>query len=428
MVVGPLLPSSEFPEARAAAEAQAVRMARSVREAGDRAVIAPRADPDDDAVAGHESDRVLMDELPPFHRLPALLESVRDADAATAFRAWDALQKFTAADLIECDQYPQLLPALGALLATALRRTATDDIDAARAVAVERDCMRLHVRLLDEGGAAQRAEVLIALCARTRQPAVTLSSGVQETAHEEVGENESSAAYCSLLSRARLQVLRAPDGALLHAPLRDTLLGELFALSAADTAGVRRGLRWLIRRRDGSRRSSAARRGGPPRGAMRTLRVSSSAARSRAAHRRRRRKSTLMTSAAVHCCCEKRSSPTAKERPLRLRGPKQRSLISSLLLDPTSPSGFLTLATTWRACSHRRAMLSARRLTCSPPRPPPRLCGRPPPSPPLSTPSCARSDSQRGCSCPQCGPLQQAARGVCCCSLATRLRHRSSES
>ena len=81
MVVGPLLPSSEFPEARAAAEAQAVRMARSVREAGDRAVIAPRADPDDDAVAGHESDRVLMDELPPFHRLPALLESVRDADA-----------------------------------------------------------------------------------------------------------------------------------------------------------------------------------------------------------------------------------------------------------------------------------------------------------------------------------------------------------
>ena len=252
MVVGPLLPSSEFPEARAAAEAQAVRMARSVREAGDRAVIAPRADPDDDAVAGHESDRVLMDELPPFHRLPALLESVRDADAATAFRAWDALQKFTAADLIECDQYPQLLPALGALLATALRRTATDDIDAARAVAVERDCMRLHVRLLDEGGAAQRAEVLIALCARTRQPAVTLSSGVQETAHEEVGENESSAAYCSLLSRARLQVLRAPDGALLHAPLRDTLLGELFALSAADTAGVRRGLamadptaRWL---------------------------------------------------------------------------------------------------------------------------------------------------------------------------------------
>ena len=100
--------------------------------------------------------------------------------------------------------------------------TATDDIDAARAVAVERDCMRLHVRLLDEGGAAQRAEVLIALCARTRQPAVTLSSGVQETAHEEVGENESSAAYCSLLSRARLQVLRAPDGALLHAPLRDT--------------------------------------------------------------------------------------------------------------------------------------------------------------------------------------------------------------
>merc|ERR1712138_365620 len=87
MVVGPLLPSSEFPETRAAAEAQAVRMARSVREAGDRAVIAPRADPDDDAVAGHESDRVLMDELPPFHRLPALLESVRDADAATAFRA-----------------------------------------------------------------------------------------------------------------------------------------------------------------------------------------------------------------------------------------------------------------------------------------------------------------------------------------------------
>ena len=121
MVVGPLLPSSEFPEARAAAEAQAVRMARSVREAGDRAVIAPRADPDDDAVAGHESDRVLMDELPPFHRLPALLESVRDADAATAFRAWDALQKFTAADLIECDQYPQLLPALGAPTAPNLR-------------------------------------------------------------------------------------------------------------------------------------------------------------------------------------------------------------------------------------------------------------------------------------------------------------------
>ena len=210
MVVGPLLPSSEFPEARAAAEAQAVRMARSVREAGDRAVIAPRADPDDDAVAGHESDRVLMDELPPFHRLPALLESVRDADAVTAFRAWDALQKFTAADLIECDQYPQLLPALGALLATALRRTATDDIDAARAVAVERDCMRLHVRLLDEGGAAQRAEVLIALCARTRQPAVTLSSGVQETAHEEVGENESSAAYCSLLSRCLLYTSPSP--------------------------------------------------------------------------------------------------------------------------------------------------------------------------------------------------------------------------
>ena len=146
MVVGPLLPSSEFPEARAAAEAQAVRMARSVREAGDRAVIAPRADPDDDAVAGHESDRVLMDELPPFHRLPALLESVRDADAATAFRAWDALQKFTAADLIECDQYPQLLPALGALLATALRRTATDDIDAARAVTAlyARERVRLH--------------------------------------------------------------------------------------------------------------------------------------------------------------------------------------------------------------------------------------------------------------------------------------------
>ena len=116
---------------------------------------------------------------------------MRDADAATAFRAWDALQKFTAADLIECDQYPQPLPALGCCR-DGTRRTAIDDIDAARAVAVERDCMRLHVRLLDEGGAAQRAEVLIALCARTRQPAVTLSSGVQRR-HTKRWANESSA-------------------------------------------------------------------------------------------------------------------------------------------------------------------------------------------------------------------------------------------
>ena len=114
----------------------------------------------------------LDDELPPFHELGDSLVQLMggggngDGDGANfPLGSWHRLQRFSACDLLESDQWGDVLPALLRVLLGAREETTM------------LDCVQLHAALLAEGGPVQRASVfcnLAKFAAEAQPPAAAV--------------------------------------------------------------------------------------------------------------------------------------------------------------------------------------------------------------------------------------------------------------
>ena len=109
---------------------------------------------DDEGGPQNELDRMLQQELeaelPPFLELPELLSSIRTGDTADRCAAWQRIRAFSAADLLDSDQWHEVLPALSSLLQGCV-------LDTAALIQV----IELYAGMLDEGAPPQRAAVLV---------------------------------------------------------------------------------------------------------------------------------------------------------------------------------------------------------------------------------------------------------------------------
>ena len=91
----------------------------------------------------------LDDDLPPFAALGEILEGLQCGDVEAA---WPQLQRCSAADLIECDQWPSVPQAL---LSVLLWPAAADEMRLA--------CVELHSAIFSEGGPTHKASVMLNL-------------------------------------------------------------------------------------------------------------------------------------------------------------------------------------------------------------------------------------------------------------------------
>ena len=110
----------------------------------------------------------LDDELLPFSELGAVVKGLQHGDIE---RAWPRLQLCHAADLIESEVWPQVP---GALLAVLLSRQANEG--------VRLQCIELHRKIFDEGGADHKARVFINLAQYVAEAQPTLASASTSTA------------------------------------------------------------------------------------------------------------------------------------------------------------------------------------------------------------------------------------------------------
>ena len=161
-------------------------------------------------------DRWLHDEmnadLPPFYELPGLITGLYRAD--TAHSAWARLRSFSASDLLECDQWELLVPALRhALCARQLAPPAV------------LQCVELHANLFDDAPPAQRASVLLNVAA------LVDSMGGGSSASEGAWATPTAMRCAQLLCRGRCAL--SDDGVVLGAVELSSLLATLFRLAAA---------------------------------------------------------------------------------------------------------------------------------------------------------------------------------------------------
>ena len=120
-------------------------------------------DDEDGSGAGdrdHALDMLLHDELnadlPPFYELPAILSAATNEARAPegVLPAWRKLQAFSASDLLECEQWPDLPSALHSLILSS-------NLDAPSVAEVA----ALHHAIFDDGVPVQRAAMALNACA-----------------------------------------------------------------------------------------------------------------------------------------------------------------------------------------------------------------------------------------------------------------------
>ena len=167
-------------------------------------------------------DRWLHDEmnadLPPFYELPGLITGLYRAD--TALSAWARLRSFSASDLLECDQWELLVPALRhALCARQLAPPAVLQI------------VEMHANLFDDAPPAQRASVLLNVAAL-----VDCMGGGGGSTSEGAWATPTAMRCAQLLCRGRCDL--SDDGVVLGALELSTLLATLFRLAAAPPSDV----------------------------------------------------------------------------------------------------------------------------------------------------------------------------------------------
>ena len=167
-------------------------------------------------------DRWLHDEmnadLPPFYELPGLITGLYRAD--TALSAWARLRSFSASDLLECDQWELLVPALRhALCARQLAPPAV------------LQCVEMHTSLFDDAPPAQRASVLLNVAAL-----VDCMGGGGGSTSEGAWATPTAMRCAQLLCRGRCDL--SDDGVVLGALDLSTLLATLFRLAAAPPSDV----------------------------------------------------------------------------------------------------------------------------------------------------------------------------------------------
>ena len=193
-------------------------LASQLREALER-------DPDDSgnsesSGADDEHDLMLQEELdadlPPFLELPSMLSAAREAggDGLRAREAWTKLQAFSASDLLESDQWPQVPAALLAIL------RADDRLGEEERTA----CAALHISLFEEGGPAERAAIARSLWHVVTER--TASSGRVE------GQYGAFSVCLQLMSRARFELCNDA----IH--MRDDELADLLRMLAGLTRGT----------------------------------------------------------------------------------------------------------------------------------------------------------------------------------------------
>ena len=190
-------------------------------------------DEDNDSEHGNAADELdtfLQDELnadlPPFLELPSAVATIVRNEAGVA-EAWHKLRAFSASDLLESDQWPDLPHALRVLLLCS-------HLDARERSQVA----ALHIAIFEEGAPAQRASMALNACALLRQRRQALhqrqpgGGGASTRGGGQLGGelgDRSSLLCAQLVCTARFDLCN--DGVLLSVGALHELLEELMALA-----------------------------------------------------------------------------------------------------------------------------------------------------------------------------------------------------
>ena len=207
-----------------------------IGEAAQVTVVPPNSDSSAGSANGPDKLDMMLHveiqaELPPFLELPAILAAAHSDDPAAMHEAWERLSAFSAADLLESEQWPRVPTALRAFFSAL--------------PTVQLTCASLHAALYEEAMPRQRAHILLNVAAFVTEATGRHGSWPTYNASGALSNDDGRPhllLHCAeLLNRGRHELCH--DWAMIGtAPLREVLAEIVNLARAPEADGVADGV------------------------------------------------------------------------------------------------------------------------------------------------------------------------------------------